>query len=219
MWRVEARAESGADDIVAASVPLASPQAGRLWLRSCRRPPAAVGRGGAAFLTLAFSLLLPDIASSHESGFGHSKRTLFFTSSEDGFLLDYRIHLAPEEAMSEMAWMDEDRDGSVSNQERDRWFEAKGRKLLSKFVLLGQNGGNGRLAFVRYRLDHGLTQTFSFRIRTDAESIVFEDANLAHRPGVVRLLGDATVRATVDREASLHHAGAIRVRVTRQGGE
>ena len=178
-----------------------------------------VGRHATLSLTLAFAFLLPTIASSHESGFGHSKRTLFFATTEDGFLLEYRIHLAPEEAMSEMAWMDADRDGRVSNQEKDHWFGRKGRKLLSKLALLTQNGGKANSVFVGYRLNHGLTQTFSFRIRTGAKSIVFDDTNLSHRPGVVRLLGDATVRATVDKEDSLHHAGVIRVRVTKQSGE
>lgn len=171
------------------------------------------------FLVLPATLLMlagsMATAPAHESGFGHSSRTLFFSRTADGISLEYRIHLPPEEAMAEMAWMDGDRDGRISEQEKQEWFLQKGRKILAHLAAKTEHAEPLEMEFSSFQLGAGLTQTFRYILHSQAGVAVFEDANFAHRPGIVRTMHGKDLQLALLEEVPSHHAGLIRLKMTR----
>ncbi len=76
-------------------------------------------------------LLVPLPAGAHDGGFGHSRRVLFFAPSADGLVLEYRILQNRDDALVEMTLMDQDHDGKITPEERDRYFQRRARQLAA----------------------------------------------------------------------------------------
>src|SRR5207244_5119036 len=78
---------------------------------------------------LALWMLAIATAQGHDTGFGHSRRTLVFSAKPEEFLLAYRISLSADEALLEMTRMDRDGDGRVSPEEKERYFADRAREI------------------------------------------------------------------------------------------
>ncbi len=157
-------------------------------------------------------------ALAHDTGFGHSRRTIFIAPSDSGFVLEYRIQLSADEAMIELTHMDRDRDGRVSADERDAFLTARGEALAADIEIEREDGDSVDLRRINFRLGPTLTQTFVYRLATDAVELTVTDRNFAHKPGLVRLIVGKGGRLERLDEADLSHASKIRVRVTRAPG-
>ncbi|MDA0323718.1 MAG: hypothetical protein O2923_13545 [Verrucomicrobia bacterium] len=163
-------------------------------------------------LVVAGLLMTAPSSPAHETEFGHSVRTLYLTSAPGQILIEYRLHLSPEEALAEMARMDLDENGSISAEERAAWFLQKGTRLRSG-MKAHRDGRSLELQIRTFKLGHSLTQSFTYAIESESRTLTFEDSNLAHRPGVVRVVHGPDLQVTVLENGPLNHAGFIAVEI------
>jgi hypothetical protein len=162
-------------------------------------------------------MLVTAQARGHDTGFGHSRRTLLFSAKPQEFLLEYRIVLSADEALVEMTRMDRDGDGRVSREEKDRYFADRAREIAGGWEVRTADGERLQPGFLQVDLGHSLTQTYRFTISTVERTILFADANFLHKPGQVTILSGPGLKAEPLAPTDLSHAERISVRVTRIG--
>ena len=166
-------------------------------------------------LIALLGLLLAPLASAHDTGFGHSRWTMFVAATEGGFALEYRVRLAPDEALVEMTLMDRDRDGRVSATEREEYLAGRARQLAAG---LPCRDGGGKKVSWRYtgcKLGHSLVRIFRFTLDNAAKSIILEDHNFPHKPGLVRIRHAPGVEIELLDNSDLYHADRVKVKITR----
>ena len=168
---------------------------------------------GLAWVAL-FITAMP-FAFPHDTGLGHSRRTLLWETGPDGFVLEYRIRLPKDEVVLEMVKIDADGNGEISGREKDSFFRRKGRMLAAKFKISNATGKTLSAALKAYSLGHSFTQTFQYEITTGSNSLSFEDRNFRDKPGLVRILKTDTARVSLARPADLQHAEVIALRIVR----
>ncbi len=159
--------------------------------------------------------LLLTVASAHDGGFGHSRRTLFVDATPDGFVLEYRIVQNRDEALVEMTLMDLDRDGKVSAVEKKKYFSARGRQIARLLDVRTKKGDPVALQFTGFELHQALVQSYRFKLETSASEIVLEDRVFPHKPGLVQLRHSKGVMLEQARPANLAHAERVSLRITR----
>jgi hypothetical protein len=164
-------------------------------------------------------LLCVSPAFPHDGGFGHSRRALFIAPAPDGFVLEYRIQQNREDALVELTLMDRDRDGKVSPEERDAYFQERARQLAAGLELQAPDGEAVAIRLVRYDLQQALTQTFTFALKTPARTLLLHDRNFPHKPGVVQIRQGAGVTVELARPVDLTHAERMFLRVQRSPQE
>lgn len=106
--------------------------------------------------------LVPTSGRGHESPIDHVERELRLFAEEGTAVLVYRLLPTERAAIMELAFMDADANGTVSDPERDAFFAAKARALAEQIELvidasplpLEPQGG--------VRLDPQFGQTFRF---------------------------------------------------------
>jgi hypothetical protein len=160
-------------------------------------------------------LLAPCPVCAHDGGFGHSRRVIFLAPSADGLILEYRLVQNRDDALVEMVLMDQDHDGKITAEERDRYFQQRAHQLASGLHLQTPGGEEAKLTFVRYELQQALTQTFTFALKTSAREIVLEDRNFPHKPGVVQIRQAEGVTVELARPVDLTHAERFALRIKR----
>ena len=178
----------------------------------CRKQRGRAGRSGVCSELIVGCLLLITAVNSargHDGGFGHSTRTVLVTASRTGFVIDYRVRLAAEEALVEMTRMDANSDGKVTEQERDSYLGKKAAVLreglrvkvgiVPATAAVSDKAATLDCQLERIDVGHSLTQTFRFVVATSSSSITIEDRNFLHQPGQVRVWSVPGVTATVPR--------------------
>jgi hypothetical protein len=166
-------------------------------------------------VALALTLLAVAPARAHDTGFGHSRRTLLFSAKPEEFLLEYRIVLSADEALVEMTRMDRNGDGRVSDEEKNLYFAARARELVRGWELTTADGERLQPTFVRIELGHSLTQSYRFTVSTLDRTMFFVDTNFSHKPGQVSILSGPGLKAEPQKAVNLAHAEWISVMVTR----
>jgi hypothetical protein len=142
----------------------------------------------------AFGLLVLAAASparAHDTGFGHSRRTILFSARPEA------------------------RDGRVSADEKDRYFAERARELARGWELSTAEGGRLEPVLARVELGHSLTQSYRFTVSTRERTMVFVDTNFSHKPGQVSILSGPGLKAVPQAAMNLAHAERISVVVTR----
>ncbi len=161
------------------------------------------------------SLLTEPLAEAHDTGFGHSRRTLRVSSTATELTLEYRMALSADEALIEATQIDADGDGRITSAEQDAHFMGVAGRLMAGFDLRTADGRALQPTLVRYGLQNSLTQTFCFRIETDSDVIFLEDRNFAHKPGQVRILTGQGVNVATNAEPDLSHVDRLSFKVMR----
>src|SRR3954451_22776021 len=108
--------------------------------------------------------LLFGVASAHDGGFGHSRRTIFAEATADGFVLEYRVVQNRDEALTELTLIDSDRDGKISAQEQEKYFTARGQQIAKLLDVRTTKGEAVVLKFIGYELHQALVQSYRYRI-------------------------------------------------------
>lgn len=154
-------------------------------------------------------------ALAHDTGFGHSRRTLYFAPDQDGLLLEYRVRLEADEALIEMSLMDTDGDASVSPAEQDSWFTAKGAQLaVGLRVMMADDETVAVPVQSRgWRLAEGFCQIFLFHLQSNSRAVIVEDSLFAHKHGWARVRQAPGVRVMLADGLNLNHAERLRLRV------
>jgi hypothetical protein len=169
----------------------------------------------AASLLAILILLAASAAQAHDTGFGHSRRTLLVTSAANQLTLEYRIALGADEALIEATQIDADGDGRVTAAERDAHFAEVARRLIAGLQLRTTDGKSLEPTFVRYALDNSLTQTFRFSVDSGSDVILLEDRNFAHKPGQVRIFAGQGVNVASTADADLSHVDRLSIKIQR----
>ena len=165
--------------------------------------------------TLVAVLLLCGSAAAHDTGFGHSRRALYVTTAPDGFALEYRVKQNPEEALVQMTLIDANGDGEISGEEKDRYFTKEASTIAERLKCTSAKGASVHVEPVNYQLDQALTQLFRFRIATDETVLLLTDEVFPQKPGVVRVVTGAGVKAEIDGKVDLTHAERVTIRLSR----
>jgi hypothetical protein len=152
---------------------------------------------------------------AHDGGFGHSRRTIFLAASPDRVVLEYRIMQNRDDALLEMTLMDRDRDGQVSQDEKDRYFQDRARQLAENLHCRTPDGEAITLQFIRYELQHSLVQVFHFTLATSAKEVLLDDRNFPHKPGLVQVLPGNGVTVELAKPVDLSHAERVHLRIKR----
>ena len=175
----------------------------------------------AFFFALTVGLVFAPTTFAHDTGFAHSDRTLYVRAIDGGFLLIYRIQLEADEALAELARMDADEDGRVSDAEREAHFASRSRAIAAHLKCVPDSEGEAAPiapAPAGYALDHPLTQLYAFVIETDAVALTLTDTNFTHKAGRLRITHGEDVTITVlDEDTQLLHAETVRLRMARNG--
>lgn len=166
-------------------------------------------------LLLACLLLVACSALAHDGGFGHSRRTLFVRATVEELHLEYRILQNRDEALVELAKIDANGDGKISVEEKDRYFQQRGRDIAASLKVRTKPGDPVPVQFARYELGQSLAQTYHLTLRTKATEIVLEDRAFPHKPGLVQLRPGAGVKLEPARQANLAHAERLTLRILR----
>lgn len=164
------------------------------------------------------SLLLLFFLSSayaHDGGFGHSRRTIHVAATQSGFTLEYRVVLNRDEALAEMALMDIDHNGVIKKDEKDRYFESRGRKLAELLQVKVGKGMALPMKYIGYSLDQTLAQTYTFTVQTEAEEILLEDLAFPHKPGLVQVRHGEGLKVEQTRPINLAHAERVSLSIKR----
>jgi hypothetical protein len=170
---------------------------------------------------LVFAAMLCLLANAshlfaHDGGFGHSRRLIYVSAAPDTFLIEYRLKQGLEEALVELVRVDADRDGKISQAERDKFFTARGKALLANLAFRDASSGKALAAeFAGFELQHSLVQVYRLRLASDAQSVLLVDHNFPHKPGQVAIETDAGLKAQLPEEIDLSHADQVRVTVER----
>src|SRR4051794_9710260 len=127
------------------------------------------------FIRGLFLLFLAVPAWGHDGGFGHSRRTIHVTAAGNELRLEYRILPNRDEALVELVRMDADGDGKVSDEEKERYFSARGKQLAGALVVRTTTGEIVPVQFVRCELSHSLGQTYHFLLPTAGREVLLDD--------------------------------------------
>jgi len=165
-------------------------------------------------LLIVLPALLAGAGHAHDGGFGHSRRTLFFALRDGKLVLEYRLLLNRDEALVETTLIDQDRDGRVSPEEKDRYFQDRGRRLATGLHCRTPAGEPLPLTFVRYDLGQALAQTYTFTLPAGPE-LLLDDRNFPHKPGVVQVRNGDGLGVELARPVDLTHAECVQLRIRR----
>jgi hypothetical protein len=160
-------------------------------------------------------LLLPAPLCAHDGGFGHSRRTIHVVTAEKELRLEYRVLQNRDEALVELVRMDADRDGKVSAEERDRYFNARGRQIAGSLVGRTGQGEAVPIKFIRFELSSTLGQTYHFTLDTTAREVLLDDRVFPHKPGLVQVRHGAGLKVEQARPVNLAHAERVSLRIRR----
>ena len=130
-------------------------------LNTHRILPSRSGCRVAALFTAAL-LFSTTPALAHESPVDHVERTMSMWIADGRFMLSYRLAISERSALLELHAMDTDRDGKISDAERDAYFLARARWLASQ-VKIEMDGVAVPLSPVgRVTLDPQFGQSYLF---------------------------------------------------------
>jgi hypothetical protein len=155
------------------------------------------------------------LAAAHDGGFGHSRRTIHVTAAANELRLEYRVLQNRDEALVELVRMDADGDGKVSDEEKERYFTARGKQLAGGLVVRTSTGETVPVKFVRCELSHSLGQTYHFLLPTAAHEVLLDDRVFPHKPGLVQVRHGPGLKVEQARPANLSHAERVQLRITR----
>jgi len=164
-------------------------------------------------------LLAAALASAHDGGFGHSRRTLYLTATPQGFVLEYRLQHNRDDALVEMVRMDADRDGRLSEEEKQRFLKERATQLAANLLAKTPEGTAVALTFEQGRFDQALTQTYRWQLTTTAVELLLDDRNFGHKPGLVLVRHGESVTVTLAQATDLTHAERVSLRVRRSPGK
>lgn len=172
---------------------------------------------------LAFSVLLLLVVAwrspAHDGGFGHSRRTLFLTATPQGFVLEYRLQHNRDDAVVEMVRMDADRDGRITEEEKQHFLKERAGQLAAHLLAKTPAGTAVALTFDQGRFDQALTQTYRWQLTTTAVELLLDDRNFGHKPGLVLVRHGESVTVTLAQATDLTHAERVSLRVRRSPGK
>jgi len=152
---------------------------------------------------------------AHDGGFGHSRRTIWVSSNADSLILEYRITQNADEALLEVIQMDRDGNGQISAEERERHFAGMAKYLGQRLQFQTPAGSALPATFVRYELQNSLTQIYRFSVPTREPIIILEDGMYPHKPGAVRVVTAAGLKAELAQATNLTHVDWLSVKITR----
>lgn len=168
-------------------------------------------------VTLCLGLLFAaGMASAHDGGFGHSRRAILVSATAGQVIIEYRVTQSPDEALIEMTRIDSNRDGKVSQEEKDAYFTGQGKRLAENLLLKTAEGAPVPLTFAVYELRHPLVQVFRFTAKTEADALLLEDRNYTHKPGAIRIHACDAVTVELARPVDLNHAERLSLKITRK---
>ncbi|MDA1141116.1 MAG: hypothetical protein O3B01_21320 [Planctomycetota bacterium] len=162
---------------------------------------------------IALSVISMSIAFAHDTGLGHSRRTLLWEAGPDRFVLEYRIHLPEDEVILEMVKIDADGNGEISDLEKESFFKQKGKTLATMFTVTDLKPVSA--LFSTFSLGHSFTQTYRFEFVSDSHVLTFEDGNFRDKPGSARVLKSKTTKVTFAQPEDLLHAEVLNLRIER----
>ena len=153
---------------------------------------------------------------AHDTGFEHSERAIFFVRTDAGWTLQYRVHQLPEEALAEMARMDADGNGKITDDEKQTWFTRRARELAAHLTCTAK-GHDQELALTPagFRLAYPLTQTYTFTIATATDTLVIQDTNFAHKAGRLMILHTRDIEVKLIDVPDATHVEAVKIEVRR----
>lgn len=153
---------------------------------------------------------------AHDGGFGHSRRLIYASTTPEGLILEYRLKQGLEEALVELVHVDADRDGKISETEREKFFNQRGQALLANLEFRDASSGKPlRTEFAGFELQHSLVQVYRLRVNSAARSVLLVDRNFPHKPGQVAIEVDAGLKAELPEEIDFSHADQVRVTLER----
>jgi hypothetical protein len=155
------------------------------------------------------------VASAHDGGFGHSRRTIFADSAADGYVLEYRIVQNRDEAMTEMTVIDTDRDGKISAEEKEKYFSGRGQQIAKLLDIRTMKGEAVAVKFVGFELHQALVQSYRFRIESPGNELLLDDRVFPHKPGLVQVRHGSGVKLEQARPTNFAHAERVSIRITR----
>jgi hypothetical protein len=154
---------------------------------------------------------------AHDGGFGHSRRLIYVSATADSLLVEYRLKQGLEEGLVELVHVDADRDGKISQAERERFFTQRGKDLLARLEFRDERSGKPlRAEFAGFELEHSLVQVYRIRVASSAERVLLIDRNFPHKPGQVAIEVDAGLKAELPAEIDFTHADRVRVTLERR---
>lgn len=173
------------------------------------------GHFAATVLIALIGLLGPGSPSAlaHDGGFGHSRRTFFLAVDDAGLTIEYRVKQSDDEALVEMTHIDQDGDGSISPEEKDRYFNARARELADRLTLTTPSGQRLAVRCVGYTLDQALVQLYRFSVITNQNELLLVDGNFPHKPGLVSIETGPGVEAEPARAIDLTHADQVSLKI------
>ena len=108
------------------------------------------------------ALLRPAISDAHESPVDHVGRTLRMWVEGDRLHLEYRLQLTERAALLQLARIDTDRDGKISDAEREAFFAGFASQLAGRFHVQIDGRPLELQPDASVQLDPGLGQTYRF---------------------------------------------------------
>jgi hypothetical protein len=165
--------------------------------------------------TFAVAIFACNHSPAHDGGFGHSRRTIFFDSTKDHFILEYRLTRSSDEALLEMTKIDANGDGGISSVEQESYFGALGIELADQFDAKTEAGTRLRPRLLDFHLQPNLVQTFRYSIESTATEIRFVDRNFPHKPGVVKIITGSGAKAELAAPTDLNHAEQVSLKIVR----
>ena len=166
-------------------------------------------------LSILGLVIIPALA--HDTGFGHSRRTIFLTATPGTLVLEYRIRQNIDEALIELVHIDRNLNGLISPDEQNDYFQSQAQRVASHLSCSTADGKKLVPKLISYRLEHSLVQIFRFQLKTDAKQIAIRDDNFIHKPGLVRIRHGTGLQVALSVEADLQHAERVSIRVIRTG--
>lgn len=161
-----------------------------------------------------FTIMFWYTISAHDTGFSHTNRTMFFKLDEQSITIEYRIKVPYDQAWIEMAGMDKDKNGEISEQEKSAYFTLKAAEII-KNLELTSGRESLKIEFAGYSIDSSFSQTFMFKSSAGCEAILL-DRNFQGRPGSVRLLADKKTALTVQNKVDINHAETVKILIGRK---
>jgi len=151
---------------------------------------------------------------AHDTGFGHSSRTIFVRPDADGdVVIEYRLRLNDDEALIQFTHMDSDGDGTVAAVERAAFLQRRGAELIAGLPARRSDGSEGPpLRLDNVRLGHSLVQVYTFRTALPAGGLEITDLNFRDRPGRVEVRHAAGLQVEMS-QTRLFHAGAVTLQI------
>jgi hypothetical protein len=133
------------------------------------------------------------VAAAHESPVDHVERRVQMTVVDGHLQVRYRIEVAERNAMLQLDTMDADRDGRVSDIERDAYFQRQADDLADKLKLEIESHSIKLVADAPVELDPRLGQTYQFTAPLDLPvggrlRCRLNDGHARYLPGPYRLV-------------------------------